>query len=107
MMIVTWLSIIGVYLLCLNLGMGLHRETLIELERIITVLKHLGPTVIAGDFNAHLGLLWGHRGNTTTNIRRVLVGELLERCHLHTVSLNEAHNIHTSQARCRQLLTTF
>ena len=85
---VTWLSIIGVYLPCLDLGVDLHRQSLIELERIISISEHLGPTVIAGDFNAHLGSHWGPRGSPTTNARGVLVGELLERCHLHTVSLN-------------------
>lgn len=56
----TWLSIIGVYLPYADLGMDYYRDTLVEVERVISDSANLGPVVIAGDFNAHLG----HVGTT-------------------------------------------
>ena len=48
----TWLSIIGAYLPCADLGGDYYRDTLVELESVISGSANLGPVVIAGDFNA-------------------------------------------------------
>ena len=55
------MSIIGVYLPCLDLEMDLYCDSLIELERVISVSEVWGPVIIAGDFNAHLGPRWGSK----------------------------------------------
>ena len=81
-----WLSITGVYLPCLNVG---NRSTLIELERVISESAHMGPVIIAGDFNAHLGSMWGPRAHRSPNVQGILLGELLDRENLHAVSLSE------------------
>ena len=53
------LSIIGVYLSCMDQGMEVYSEHLAVLERAITESQSLGKVVIVGDFNAHLGkLVW-------------------------------------------------
>ena len=57
-----WISVVGVYLPCVNMGMEFYRERLTELERVILESKVLGPVVVMGDFNAHLGTLTGVRG---------------------------------------------
>lgn len=50
-----WISVIGTYLPCLDLGTELYCNSLIELERIISKSDRWGPVIVAGDFNAHLG----------------------------------------------------
>ena len=44
----SWLFIIGVYLRvpCLDLGMELCHDTLLDLGRVISQSTHLGPVVI-------------------------------------------------------------
>ena len=83
------LSTLGVYLPCLDLGVELYREILIELERVVLESEQLGPVIIAGDFNAHLGPTWGPRAHKSPNIQGVLLGEVLDKCKLHVVSLGE------------------
>ena len=85
-----WMSIIGAYLPCADLGMDYFRDTLAELEKVISDSTNLGPVVVAGDFNAHLSHLWGPRGSTTANTQGVLLGELLGRCKLHATSLSNS-----------------
>ena len=46
-----------------------------------------GPVIVTGDFNGHLGPTWGSRAHKNSNI---LLGEVLDRCKLHAVSLGEA-----------------
>ena len=48
-------SVIGVYLPCLDQGVDCYREHLVELERVISESELQGPVVVLGDFNAHLG----------------------------------------------------
>ena len=84
----TWLSIIGVYLPCADLGLDYYRDTLIELEKVVSDSANLGPVVIAGDFNAHLGRMWGPRTPDTANSQGVLLGEMLNRCDLYAASLS-------------------
>ena len=69
--------------------MDLYHDSLIELERVVSVSEHWGPVILAGDFNAHLGPLWGQRAHENPNVQGVLLGEVLDRCKLHAVSLGE------------------
>ena len=57
----TWISILGVYFPCLDLGIDLFHDCLVELERVISESECLGPVFVVGDFNAHLGSMWGPR----------------------------------------------
>ena len=82
------LSIIAVYLPCADLGPDYYRECLMELERITEDSKQLGPTVIMGDFNAHLGTLGGPKGCGDPNSQGVLLHELLRRSGLFVASLS-------------------
>ena len=84
----SWISILGVYLPCLDQGMELYCDSLVELERMVVESGQWGPVIITGDFNAHLGPTWGSRAHK--NIQGVLLGEVLDRCKLHAVSLGEA-----------------
>ena len=49
------MSIIGVYLPCLDQGLDCYTE---ELERVFSKSELLGPVIVLGDFNAHLGGCW-------------------------------------------------
>ena len=86
----TWISILGVYLPCLDLGVELYRDSLVELERVVLESQQWGPVFVAGDFNAHLGPMWGPRAYKSPNVQGVLLGEVLDRCKLHAASLAEA-----------------
>ena len=48
-------SVIGVYLPCLDQGVDCYREHLVEFERVISESELQGPVMLLGDFNAHLG----------------------------------------------------
>ena len=68
---------------------------LTELECITEDSKQLGPTVIMGDFNAHLGTLGGPKGCGDPNSQGVLFHELLWRSDLFIASLsNHAEGPH-------------
>ena len=82
------LTILGVYLPCADLGLETYCEHLAELESLISEGQRLGPVLIAGDFNAHLGPLGGIRGQGSPNQQGVLLKQLLDRCELHAVSLS-------------------
>ena len=75
-------SVIGVYLPCLDQGVDCYREHLVELERVISESELQGPVVVLGDFNAHLG---GEAGGEQ-NLQGALLQEVLERCSLSAVS---------------------
>ena len=81
----SWISILGVYLPCLDQGMELYRDSLVELERMVVELGVVGSCDC--DFNAHLGPTWGSRAHKNSNIQGALLGEVLDRCKLHAVSL--------------------
>ena len=85
----SWLSILGVYLPRLDLGIELYHESLVELEKVVSVSEQLGPVIIAGDFNAHLGPKWGPRAHKSPNIQGVILGDVFDRYKLHAVSLGE------------------
>ena len=40
------MSVVGVYLPCLDQGMDIIREHLVELERVISEMELLGPVVV-------------------------------------------------------------
>ena len=84
----SWLSVIGVYLPCADLGLDYYRDTLIELEELISVSSTYGPVVITGDFNAHLDQMWGPRGSSAANPQGLMVGDLLMGCDLYAASLS-------------------
>ena len=75
------MSVIGVYLPCLDLGIDCYREHLKELERVVSESQLLGPVTLLGDFNAHIGG-W----ECQQNIQGVLLQEMMERCELSAVS---------------------
>ena len=70
--------------------MELYHDSLVELERMVVESEQWGPVIVTGDFNAHLGPTWGSRAHKNSNIQGVLLGEVLDRCKLHAVSLGEA-----------------
>ena len=73
---------------CADMGIDCYGEHLIELERLISEGQQLGPIVITGDFNAHLGTLDGVRGQGSPNQQGILLHQLLVRCKLYAVSLS-------------------
>ena len=83
------LSVVGVYLPCdcLDQRMDIFREHLVELEHVISESELLGPVVVTGEFNAHIGKLGGSRGAADVNLQRVLLHEMMEWCNLSVVSL--------------------
>ena len=84
----TIISVLGVYLPCLDKGIESYREHIIELENLISDSQHFGAVVIAGDFNAHIGCLGGLRGEGQPNHQGLLVKDLIDRCSLHVLSLS-------------------
>ena len=96
------LSVIGVYLPCMDQGMECFGGHLIELERVVSESELLGPVVVVGDFNAHLGELGGPRGLGNPNQQGVLLFGLMERCNLSAVSLGSCASgmLHTYQSGC-------
>ena len=76
------MSVTGVYLPCLDLGVDCYREHLVELERVISESELQGPIMVLGDFNAHLG----GEAVGEENLQGALLQEVLERCSLSAVS---------------------
>ena len=74
------MSVIGVYLPCLDQGVDCYREHLQELERLISESRLLGPVTLLGDFNAHLGGL-----ESQQNVQGLLLQEIMERCELSAI----------------------
>ena len=84
----TWISILGVYLPCLDMEVELYRDSLVDLERVVLESQQWGPVIVAGDFNAHLGPMCGPRAHMSPNVQGVLLSEVLDRCKLHAVSMS-------------------
>ena len=78
------MSVIGVYLPCLDLGVDCYLRHMQELERIVSESRLLGPVTVLGDFNAHLGGWECMRVEHA--MQGVLLQEMLERCELSAVS---------------------
>ena len=78
------MSVVGVYLPCLDQGVDCYRDHLVELERVISDAQQMGSVCVLGDFNAHLG---GGRCDSEQNLQGVLLQELLGRCDLSAVSM--------------------
>ena len=83
------LSVIGVYLPCQDLGIDLYRNCLTELEQLVVESKRMGPTVIMGDFNAHLGCLGGPRGFGSPNIQGHLLQQHILNCDVFVATQSE------------------
>ena len=77
------MSVIGVYLPCLDQGVNCYRDHLIELEHVISDSQPMGPVVVLGDFNAHLS---GAKCAGEQNLQGVMLQEVLEWCELSAVS---------------------
>ena len=77
------MSVIGMYLPCLDQGIDYYREQLIELERVVCESALLGPVTVLGD----LMHTCGGRGMEDPNLQGVLLQEMMERTGLSTVSL--------------------
>ena len=77
------MSVIGVYLPCLEQGVDCYREHLVELERIVCESRLLGSVAVLGDFNTHLG---GENCPGNQNLQGALLQAVLERCELSAVS---------------------
>ena len=71
------ITVLCVYLPCSDMGMECYSE---HLENLISESERLGPIVIIGDFNAHLGKLGGVRGQGNPNQQGTLLHQLLVRC---------------------------
>ena len=84
----TEMSILGVYLPCMDMGIQCYCDHLVELECLISQRQQLGPVFIMGDFNAHLGTLGGAKGLGGANQQGILLHQLLARCNLYAVSLS-------------------
>ena len=67
------ITVLGVYLPCSDMGMECYSEHLVELENLISESERLGPIVIIGDFNAHLGKPGGVRGQGNPNQQGTLL----------------------------------
>ena len=81
-------SVIVVYLPCLDQGMDCNKEYLVELERIISESQIMGAVLVTGDFNAHIGGLGGLRGLGDPGARGCCyMYEMMEKCNLSAVSL--------------------
>ena len=74
------MSVIGVYLPCLDQGVDCFREHLQELERLISESRLLGPVILLGDFNAHIG------GLECQHLQKVLLHGEMDRCELSAIS---------------------
>ena len=60
------ITVIGVYLPFPDLGINFYCTCLTKLEELVIESKHLGPTVVIGEFIAHLGSLGSPRGRGNT-----------------------------------------
>ena len=69
--------------------MDLYRNCVTELELLVVESKQMGPTIIMGDFNAHLGSLGGLRGNGSPNFQ----GYLLRQHSVHLVLLTLSRGV--------------
>ena len=80
------LSIIGVYLPSTDHPASEYSDYLIDLESTISSLQACGPTLIAGDFNAHLGHLGCKRNNDSPNEAGHMLFDVIDRCDLYVPS---------------------
>ena len=70
------------------MGIECYCNHLVELEHLISQRQQLGPVLLTGDFNAHLGMLGGARGQGGANQQGILLRQLLVRCNVYAVSLS-------------------
>ena len=82
------LTFLDGYLPCVDSGLDVYCEHLVEFERVISASQESGPVLIVGDFNAHLASFGGVRGHGSPNQQGFLLKQLLDRCELYVVSLS-------------------
>ena len=69
--------------------MDVYQEQLEELERVVLESKVLGSVAVIGDFNAHLEILAGVRGQGGPNMQGVLLEGVMRRCGLYAALQSE------------------
>ena len=79
------LSIVGVYMPTTDYPVDIYMEYITELENILSTLQAYGPTVVMGDFNAHLAV-------SSRNGRGQLVENMCSHLDMYPVSLSELHS---------------
>ena len=79
------------YLPCADFGLDYYRDTLTEVEQVISESSNVGlvHVVVAGDCNDHLSQHCGARASENANYQGVVLGQLLQRCELHEPSLGD------------------
>ena len=80
------LTIIGAYMPCSNYPLEEYKEYLSKLEQVILSTPHNGHIIVAGDLNAHLGILAGSHNPHPPNGRGLLLKELIDSTFLYSVS---------------------
>ena len=78
-------TIIGVYMPCIDKGMDCYQHHLLQLEKLISESSLVWAVII---LNAHLGNLGGVRGRGDPNVQGVLVHDMLSRCNLGVLLLD-------------------
>ena len=87
-------------------GMDNFREHLVELERVVRESELLGPVMVTGDFNAHLGKLGGSRAAGDLNVQGVLLHGMMGRCDLSAASLGSIASGHGYTYQSGEVHTT-
>ena len=67
------ITVVGVYLPCIDQGLGCYTSHLIGLENVVNESLFLGSVIVLGDLNTRLGALGGVRGRGPANAQGVLV----------------------------------
>ena len=82
------LTILRVYSPGADAGIDKYVQVLWELERLINEGQRVGPVLVGGYFNAHLGALGRVRGLGEPNKQGVLSADLFDRCEMYAPSLS-------------------
>ena len=93
--------VLGAYVPCTNLGLGVYYEYLVGL---ISESQRYGPVLIVSDFNAHFRSLRGSREQDVPNQQRVLLRQLLDHCELYAVSLSRGFCLFSGTLKFKQQL---
>ena len=80
------MTIIGAYLPSTDHQIEEFDNCLQQLEDTIIAYNHLGPVMVVGDFNSHIGS--GSELGSSTNIQGQLLIQLMDRCSLYPITLS-------------------
>ena len=69
-----------------------YSDYLLDLESTISSFQACGSTLVAGDFNAHLGHLGCNRNNDSPNEAGHMLFDVIERCDLYVTSQSALAN---------------